>query len=195
MEKLIDYQDMLIQEKHNNDIQNFIITDLKKVSQITLNKNTAQDVTEFIIKNISYNGERRAYIDNIINICNIKKIFYLNDDIISAINKLDLYIEDKEKDEFHTIQNFSDEQKKLILDLYIELENLIAATKLDQDTIAKLNRLHIFPNDNNNHLILGGNPNTVPTSILVKYKSPNELDIIIKNNSWERQKYLKNLQE
>ena len=114
---------------------------------------------------------------------------------MSAINKLDLYIEDEQKNEFYTITNFSDEQKKLILDLYIELENLIAATKLNQDTIDQLNRLYIFPNDNNNHLILGDNPKTVPRSILVKYKSPGELDITIKNTSWGRQKYLQYLQE
>jgi len=172
---------------------NFIITDLNTVSQVTIEKRSTFDLVDFMIQNAGENKETRERLANIINECRIKEIFYKRIELDLIFDKLKTSLIDKEKDEFYTIDktdaDYSNNMKS-ILTKYVSIQQAVNEIIITPENKEKLAKRNIFIKELGSILIKGNNYSTYCFEINGASKESAK----IRNTTFEREKYIKDQQ-
>ena len=186
--------DILIQNDSRamSGANDFIITDLHNVKQVTLSKSAIGSTIEFMIQNMGAYGEDAKIIktiESIENECKIRKVLLLKKKLDILIGKLDIFLDDKRQQEFWNIKDNPQNSE-----IYLNIFTLFSSIK------QQLKNIKLSDEQEKELINKGIHMNTFLTFTIIqnsnKYKAPYIIDgcsiknLKFKNNTDERNEYL-----
>lgn len=172
----------------------FVITDLEKVSQVKISKEITSPLVKFIIQNMEDEKDTRTQLLVIANECKVRELIFKKSDLQKHIDKFKTSLVDKEKDEYYVIDKtdskYSDTMKAVLIE-YVSMHQLIKDIIMSDKSKEMLSNKNIHLGELGNLVVKGfGNSST---SRMVVTGASKEF-VKIENVTWERKKYIESQQ-